>query len=224
MSIFNFTHVVHPPSIPWLILSILLCNYHAKGFPVGSVVSGSNSIANRKSLTAVSKPSLWYAKNKHHNDGDGVGNIRDVQPIASSNSTSNPVTRQRRRIFFKSTFVATWGFMTAATTTIGSNSNSAAYYVLDDETGEYIEKEEENWQTTWKARYDKASSMSTDEIFKAARGAGNLELNNNQESNAAIKRRALSACRDSTIRQKLKAGTQIECTQRVLEGEIDFIL
>ena len=97
-----------------------------------------------------------------------------------------------------------------------------AKYVLNDD-GEYDEVQEEDWQTAWKSRLDKASGMSKDEIFAAARGAGNTELKEGEESDASKKRRAMSACRDSGLRAK--AGVdQKSCTQRVMGGELDFIL
>lgn len=101
---------------------------------------------------------------------------------------------------------------------------ASARYVLDDETGDYIELEEVDWQTAWKQRMDKASTMSKDEIFQAARGAGNLELRSGPESDASKKRRAMSGCRDTAIRSKAGAGTEKECTARVFSGEVDFML
>jgi hypothetical protein len=55
-------------------------------------------------------------------------------------------------------------------------STALARYVLDEETGDYVEVDETDWQTAWKQRLDKASTMSMDEIVQAARGAGNVEL------------------------------------------------
>ncbi len=94
----------------------------------------------------------------------------------------------------------------------------------DDETGEYVEIAEVDWQTEWKARMDKASSVSNDEILQAARGAGNIELREGQESEASKKRRAMSACRDAGVRAKAQAGAEKECTTRVFGGEVDFML
>jgi len=62
--------------------------------------------------------------------------------------------------------------------------------------------------------------MSQDEIFQAARGAGNLPEN---DTPAARKRRALSNCRDAKARSTAQAGNEKECTARVLGGEVDFI-
>lgn len=100
----------------------------------------------------------------------------------------------------------------------------AAKYVMDDDTGEYVEINEADWQTTWKGRLDKASTMSKDEIFQAARGAGNVELREGKESQASKKRRAMSACRDAGVRAKAQAGTEKECTARVFGGEVDSLL
>lgn len=118
--------------------------------------------------------------------------------------------------------------MLVGTTTIGawlSAPNAAvARYVLDDETGEYVELEDADWQTAWRQRLDKASSMSTEEIFQAARGAGNVDLKAGTESDASKKRRAMSACRDTAARNKANAGTEKDCNARVFAGEVEFIL
>lgn len=100
---------------------------------------------------------------------------------------------------------------------------AGARYVLNEE-GDYDEVEDKDWQTTWKERMDKAQSMSTDEIFNAARGAGNLDLKEGPESDASRKRRAMSACRDAELRKKAGAAEAKECNARVLQGETDFIL
>lgn len=99
-----------------------------------------------------------------------------------------------------------------------------AIYVIDDETGEYVEVKESDWQTTWKQRLDKAKTMSTDEVFQAARGAGNTDLREGPESDASKKRRAMSACRDAQTRTKANAGNEKECIARVFAGETDFLL
>mmetsp|Transcript_33070 Transcript_33070/g.67496 ORF Transcript_33070/g.67496 Transcript_33070/m.67496 type:complete len:118 (+) Transcript_33070:32-385(+) len=69
---------------------------------------------------------------------------------------------------------------TAATTVQPSVAN--ARYVLNEDTGDYDEVDDSDWQTAWKERLDKANSMSTDEVFAAARGAGNTELKDGPES------------------------------------------
>jgi len=110
-------------------------------------------------------------------------------------------------------------------TTLTAPPPANARYVLDEE-GEYVELQEEDWKTAWKSRLDKAQSMSKDEIFEAARGAGNLELKEGEESDAARKRRAMSACRDGGIRAKAGGnGMDLKaCNNRVMAGETDFIL
>jgi len=99
-----------------------------------------------------------------------------------------------------------------------------ARYVLDNETGEYVKVDDEDWQTAWRQRLDKAQGMSQQEIFKAARGAGNLDLKDGQESDASKKRRAMSACRDANVRDKANAGSEGGCAKRVFAGEVDFLL
>ena len=100
-------------------------------------------------------------------------------------------------------------------------------YVLDEETGDYVEVEEDeaDWQTEWKSRYDTMSTMSRDEIFTAARGAGNVDSRDlANESPASKKRRAFSGCRDKATRAKLDNIDEKVCSKRVLEGDVDFVL
>ena len=111
-----------------------------------------------------------------------------------------------------------------ATTLAISVTPASAYFLLDNETGEYVEVQEDDWQTSWKQRLDKASTMSKDEIFQAARGAGNLDLKDGPESQSSKKRRAMSACKDASVRAKAGAGNEPECTARVFGGEVDFVL
>lgn len=101
-------------------------------------------------------------------------------------------------------------------------------YVLNEETGDYdeIETDEVDWQTEWKSRYAEIQTMSKDEVFQAARGAGNLDKKDlESESDASKKRRAFSACRDKSVRQtKLDNLDEKTCTQRLLQGDLDFVL
>lgn len=97
-----------------------------------------------------------------------------------------------------------------------------ARYILNDD-GDYEEIEEEAWQTVWKQRLDKASSMSKDEIFNAARGAGNMNLKDGEESEASRKRRAMSNCRNKDIRKSVGLKDEKQCTARVMSGDFDFI-
>ena len=132
------------------------------------------------------------------------------------------VTSSSRRRMVVGNFFAAAGLVAAM---IVTPTAAVARYVLDDETGEYVEVDDVDWQTAWKQRLDKASSMSTDDIFQAARGAGNAELRSGPESEASKKRRALSGCRDATVRRRTAGvGTEKECTARVLAGDVDFML
>jgi len=99
---------------------------------------------------------------------------------------------------------------------------ASARYVLD-ESGEYVQLEEVDWKTAWKARIDKASTMSKDEIFQAGRGAGNMDLKEGPESDSSKKRRAFSGCRDPESLKKTGL-TEKECNTRVLNGETEFML
>jgi hypothetical protein len=105
-----------------------------------------------------------------------------------------------------------------------SSPANANRYILDEETGDYVEVEEADWQTTWKQRMDKAQNMSTEEIVKAARGAGNLERKEGPESDASKKRRAMAGCRDLDLRKQAGVANEKECTARVFGGDIDFML
>lgn len=100
---------------------------------------------------------------------------------------------------------------------------AGARFILNED-GEFEEVEDKDWQTTWKERLDKAQSMGTDEVFNAARGAGNLDLKEGPESDASRKRRAMSACRDGELRKKAGAPDAKDCNARVVQGETDFML
>mmetsp|Transcript_5485 Transcript_5485/g.11947 ORF Transcript_5485/g.11947 Transcript_5485/m.11947 type:complete len:168 (-) Transcript_5485:164-667(-) len=99
-----------------------------------------------------------------------------------------------------------------------------ARYVLNEDTGEYDEVQDEDWQTAWGKRLDKAKSMSTEDVFLAAQGAGNLELKEGEESEASKKRRALAGCRNDGMRKKGGARDAKECTSRVLGGDYQFMV
>lgn len=100
-------------------------------------------------------------------------------------------------------------------------SSVHAVTILNDD-GEYVEVPEDDWQTTWKARLDKASSMDVDQVFMAARGAANVDPNN-VSSDASRKRRAMAGCRDASTVKKTNLD-QKACTAKVLNGEVAFIL
>lgn len=101
---------------------------------------------------------------------------------------------------------------------------ASARYVLNEETGDYDEIEDDDWQTAWGKRLDKAKSMSSEEVFMAAQGAGNVSLKEGEESESSRKRRALAGCRNDAIRQKAGAGDTKACTSRVLGGEVQFMV
>ena len=137
-----------------------------------------------------------------------------MSPLFAKSSSEVPTRRQ---------FVASLATTLAILST--ASSPAQARFVLDEETGDYVEVEDVDWQTAWKQRLDKASTMSNDEIFQAARGAGNLQLKEGmEESDASKKRRAMSACRDASVRAKASAGSEKECAARVFQGEVDFML
>jgi hypothetical protein len=139
--------------------------------------------------------------------------------------TSNDTTMSRRAMVgFATTTTLAMLFLSPAVL-----QPAQARYIIDDDTGAYIEIKEEDWQTTWKQRLDKAQTMSKDDIFAAARGAGTVNLTDGNggvvvESDASKKRRAMSACRDAGVRQKAQAGDEKECTARVFGGQVDFLL
>lgn len=151
----------------------------------------------------------------------GYKSSHDDEQEQEQEQESTPTRRQ----FLLSSTVST---AMAATLSLVSFPQAAySRFILDEESGEYVEIQDEDWQTAWKQRLDKASTMSTDEIFQAARGAGNVQLKEGEEESfSSKKRRAMSACRDSNIRSKVSASmTEIECTGKVLNGgEVDFIL
>ena len=147
-----------------------------------------------------------------------------TEVLEATANNEDTITNTNRRSFF--------GTMAGASLVATISSSSVflpiqpawARYILDEETGDYVEIEDVAWQTEWKQRLDKASTMTKDEIFEAARGAGNTDLKTGPESAASKKRRAMSACRDSAIRAKTGLADEKECTARVFAGEIDFLL
>jgi hypothetical protein len=75
--------------------------------------------------------------------------------------------------------------VTTTTTTVACLSVDVANarYILNEETGDYEEVQDKEWQTEWKERLDKAQTMSTDDVFLAARGAKN-RVDGMEESDA----------------------------------------
>ena len=140
--------------------------------------------------------------------------------LGSVEGLSAPV--EQRRSFLQRTSAAT---ATATVSVLGLPVAPAnARYVLNEETGDYDEVEDDDWQTAWGKRLDKAKSMSSDEVFMAAQGAGNRNLMEGEESDASKKRRALAGCRNDAIRQKAGAGDAKACTARVLSGDFQFMI
>ena len=143
--------------------------------------------------------------------------------IASSEGLAPSTSVEQRRSFLKRCASATATI--AGGSVIGVPTAPAnARYVLNEETGDYDEVEDEDWQTAWGKRLDKAKSMSSDEVFMAAQGAGNRNLMEGEESDASKKRRALAGCRNDAIRQKAGAGDAKACTARVLGGDFQFVI
>ena len=139
--------------------------------------------------------------------------------LRSVEGLSAPV-EQRRSFLQRCTAAAT-----ATVSILGMPVAPAnARYVLNEETGDYDEVEDDDWQTAWGKRLDKAKSMSSDEVFMAAQGAGNRNLMEGEESDASKKRRALAGCRNDAIRQKAGAGDAKACTARVLGGDFQFMI
>ena len=144
--------------------------------------------------------------------------------LASVEGLSAPSPAEQRRSFLKRC-------TSAATATVAGGSvlglpiaPANARYVLNEETGDYDEVEDDDWQTAWGKRLDKAKSMSSDEVFMAAQGVGNRDLMEGDESDASKKRRALAGCRNDAIRQKAGAGDAKACTSRVLDGDFQFMI
>ena len=143
--------------------------------------------------------------------------------IASSEGLAPSTFVEQRRSFLKR--------CTSAAATVAGGSiigvpiaPANARYVLNEETGDCDEVEDEDWQTAWGKRLDKAKSMSSDEVFMAAQGAGNRNLMEGEESDASKKRRALAGCRNDAIRQRAGAGDTKACTARVLGGDFQFVI
>ena len=114
----------------------------------------------------------------------------------------------------------------AAAAAIAAPRRAGARYVLNEETGDYDEVQDEDWQTAWGQRLDKAKSMSTEDVFLAAQGASNLDAKagGGEESAASQKRRAMAGCRNDRLREQGGGGSVQECTKRVLEGDFQFMI
>mmetsp|Transcript_49042 Transcript_49042/g.59365 ORF Transcript_49042/g.59365 Transcript_49042/m.59365 type:complete len:189 (+) Transcript_49042:61-627(+) len=148
------------------------------------------------------------------------------ESLSSQNQQQNE--QQRRQFLLSSAFRAT---VTASAAISFLNPEAAVAagkrYVLNEETGDYDEVIDPDWQTEWKSRLDKIQTMSKDEVFMVAKGAGNMELKDGEESPASKKRRAMAGCRDEKSRRKVAGGKGIDektCTNRVFNGEVDFMI
>lgn len=128
-----------------------------------------------------------------------------------------------RRFFLISSPAAILSTVVAVTVS-KPDAAQAKKFILNEVTGEYDEVAEEEWKTTWKGRLDKMQTMSTDEILMAGRGAANRDLVEGEETAAQRKRRALAGCRDDKSRKKANVPDTKVCTQRVLGGDLDFML
>eukprot|EP00548_Thalassiothrix_antarctica_P005751 CAMPEP_0194142926 /NCGR_PEP_ID=MMETSP0152-20130528/12143_1 /TAXON_ID=1049557 /ORGANISM="Thalassiothrix antarctica, Strain L6-D1" /LENGTH=163 /DNA_ID=CAMNT_0038842101 /DNA_START=112 /DNA_END=603 /DNA_ORIENTATION=+ len=147
--------------------------------------------------------------------------LMPLQRIIAYSSQSRPAQSLSRRAFVT--------ISASSIAFLGPNDKSkeaqAARYILNEETGDYDEVSDVKWQDAWKSRLDKAQSMSSNDVFMAARGAGNTNQKNlDGESLASKKRRAMSACRDENLIQKAGIRDPKECTSRILKGEVDFML
>ena len=148
----------------------------------------------------------------------GSVNGMAVPTSQQSSSTSNIHMSSRR------TFVSSSAASVAFASILSLPTVSNARYILNEQTGEYDEVTDEDWQTTWNKRIEKAKSMSTDEVFLAAQGAGNVNLKDGEESEASKKRRALAGCRNGGMREKSGVNGEKECTARVLGGDYQFMI
>jgi len=153
-----------------------------------------------------------------------------MTPLEATNNdkinTIPPKDSEANRRSFLSSILSTTTVATLSAVMIPQSAVAAKRYILNDETGEYIEQNDEgNWQAEWKSRYDQMQTMTKDEIFVAARGAGNIDQKDMEnESPASRKRRAFSGCRDKPTRAKIGGIDEKSCTKRVLEGDINFVL
>ena len=90
--------------------------------------------------------------------------VTTVDGLAAPTPPSSPNQQSdhgSRRAFVSTSAALATAFLT--TTNIAN-----ARFVLNDQTGDYDEVSDEDWQTTWGKRLDKAKSMSTEDVFLAA--------------------------------------------------------
>ena len=190
---------------------------------ISSVILPTIAIFSQLELTSAFGSHLHLKLHKTQSSGLAHHSIEaaaDDSTACESSATTTTTTGSNNQLSRRKMVLSSLASFSAI---VSTSSAANARYVLNDETGDYDEVTDEDWQTSWKQRLDKANSMSSDEIFAAARGAGNMNLKEGEESEASKKRRAMSACRDSGIRAK--AGVDAKsCNSRVMGGELDFIL
>mmetsp|Transcript_15537 Transcript_15537/g.33639 ORF Transcript_15537/g.33639 Transcript_15537/m.33639 type:complete len:164 (-) Transcript_15537:3883-4374(-) len=144
-----------------------------------------------------------------------------VLGFASVDGLAAPSPRNTNQSSSRRAFLST-SAATAFFTTIPQIAN--ARYVMNEETGDYDEVQDEDWKTAWGKRLDKAKSMSTEDVFLAAQGAGNLDSKEGDESEASKKRRAFAGCRNDRFREKGGEKNEKECASRVMGGDYQFMI
>jgi hypothetical protein len=146
------------------------------------------------------------------------------QQLQQQHSIIDSSSSSSRRSFLSKAFTKT--ATTSAAILLSIPQLASARYVLNEETGEYDEVTDEDWQTTWKKRLDKAQSMGTEDVFLAAQGAGNLDLKDGsvEESESSKKRRAMAGCRNDRLRGQSGVDDVKVCTKRVLSGDYQFMI
>ena len=146
------------------------------------------------------------------------------QQLQQQHSIIDSSSSSSRRSFLSKAFTKT--ATTSAAILLSIPQLASARYVLNEETGEYDEVTDEDWQTTWKNRLDKAQSMGTEDVFLAAQGAGNLDLKDGsvEESESSKKRRAMAGCRNDRLRGQSGVDDVKVCTKRVLSGDYQFMI
>ena len=165
----------------------------------------------------VSSPTPWST-----NTILGATKCHDESSSSSNNSNNN----DRRNFLVSVLAIPAVATFPGSAMAAANKPKTKTRYVMDDETGDYVAVEDDgDWQKEWKSRYDQMSTMSKDEIFVAARGAGNIDSKDLiNESPASRKRRAFSGCRDKGTRAKLDNIGEKECSKRVMEGDYEFVL
>ena len=84
-----------------------------------------------------------------------------IRRVTSVFGLSAPNTQRVEQNISRRAFLST----SAATAFFTAIQPVSARYILNEETGEYDEVTDEDWQTTWSKRLDKAKTMSNEDIF-----------------------------------------------------------